>query len=1236
MIGTASDIQSACIDGNEAAARVAYALSEVIAIYPITPASPMGEHADDWAAANRPNRWGLTPDVIEMQSEAGAAGALHGALQKGALATTFTASQGLLLMVPNMFKIAGELTPCVIHVAARTIATHALSIFGDHSDVMHARTTGWAMLAASSVQEAHDFALVSHAATLRARVPFLHFFDGFRTSHEVDKIELLDDSDLGALVRDRDVVDHRLRGMTPDAPTLRGTAQNPDVFFQAREAANPYYDAVPGHRRRGLRRARRAHRSPLRTRRLHRRARRRTGDRVDGVGGRCGDRDRGSPDRSGREGGSHHDPLVSALPRGSVARCPAVDDAGDRRARPHQGAGRCRRAAVSRCVGRTRRGGGNGRPSPRRGHASSDRRTLRPGVQGDHAVPRRRRVQRARVRCSPRPHFTVGIYDDVTRLSLEPDRSVRYARPPGEVQAMFFGLGSDGTVGANKSSIKIIGEQTELFAQGYFVYDSKKAGSVTVSHLRFGPEPIRSTYLIDDADFVACHQFGLLEKLKVLEYARPGATFLLNCPWGPDEVWDHLPMEVQRELIAKRIDMWVIDAQRVAREAQMGNRVNTVMQPCFFALSGVLPTEQAIGFIKAALEKTYGSAGHGDRRAQLRRDRRIARGPAPRRPSGDGDSHGPARAPAARRRTRVRASASRRSCSRATVICCPCRRSPSTVSSRRARPSTRSVRSRRRSRSSIPDICIDCGRCAAVCPHATIRMKVYDPTELAGAPDGFRSKAFRSKDVSGMAMTIQVAPDDCTGCGVCVDVCPAKSKSEVKHKAINMEPAADHRDAERLSWDFFLTLPEIDRDVLPHDSVKGSQALQPLFEFSGACAGCGETPYIKLVTQLFGDRMIVANATGCSSIYGANLPTTPWTTNSEGRGPAWNNSLFEDNAEFGLGIRLGYEAQQRQAQLLVEKLAPLIGVDLAAEILAAEQSDEPAIRAQRERVAALRAALSTIGHTDEHRRRRDPSRVGRRCPREEGRLDHRWRRVGLRHRLRWPRPRLVERSERQHPRPRHRGVLQHRRTGFQGDPPQRSRQVHRRRKGRRQEGLGRDRPRLRQRLRRADRDRGQRHADHEGARRGRGLARPQPCHRLLDVHRPRNRHVAVDEPHERRRAIRVLAAVPLLAVRRGAWHAVPPRLQGSRRSPSRSSSATEARFAVLKRTHPERAAELGALLQADADERWRYYSQLVHRVRTDSPAVAPRGPRTTTMTDLTTRYLGSGAPHARSWRRRDR
>jgi pyruvate-ferredoxin/flavodoxin oxidoreductase len=954
----------ACIDGNEAAARVAYALSEVIAIYPITPASPMGEHADDWAAAGRPNRWGLTPDVVEMQSEAGAAGALHGALQKGALATTFTASQGLLLMVPNMFKIAGELTPCVIHVAARTVATHALSIFGDHSDVMHARTTGWAMLAASSVQEAHDFALVSHAATLRARVPFLHFFDGFRTSHEIDKIELLDDSDLGALVRDGDVVDHRLRGLTPDAPTLRGTAQNPDVFFQAREAANPYYDVVPDV----------------------------VAEVFDELATRTGRR-YGVVDYVGATDAERVIVLMGSAAGAATEAVETMTAAGEKVGlltvhlyRPFPAAAflatlppTTRAIAV---LDRTKEPGAVGEPlyldvvaALAEAAASGDLPSTRPmprviggryGLSSKEIGPSHvAGVYNELAAERPKAHFTVGIYDDVTRLSLEPDRSIRYARPPGEVQAMFFGVGSDGTVGANKSSVKIIGEETELYAQGYFVYDSKKSGSVTVSHLRFGPEPIRSTYLIDDADFVACHQFGLLENMKLLEYARPGATFLLNSPWSGEQVWDRLPIEVQSELIAKHIDFWVIDANRVAREAQMGNRINTVMQPCFFALAAVLPAEDAIGHIKAAVSKTYGTRGQAivERNfaaidASLAALQRV---------------EVPAVATATARRQHTIPDDAPEFVKRVTALLMAGDGDLLPVSALPVDgvfPTGTAKYEKRSIAQEIPifdpEICIDCGRCAAVCPHATIRMKVYDAIALAGAPDGFKTKAFRSKDVSGMSMTIQVAPDDCTGCGVCVDVCPAKSKSEVRHKAINMEPAAAHREAERRSWEFFLALPEIDRDVLPHDSVKGSQALQPLFEFSGACAGCGETPYIKLVTQLFGDRMIVANATGCSSIYGANLPTTPWTTNSEGRGPAWNNSLFEDNAEFGLGIRLGYEAQQAQARLLIEQLAPVVGTDLAVEILDADQSDEPGIRAQRQRVAELRSVLGAVVATDEH------------------------------------------------------------------------------------------------------------------------------------------------------------------------------------------------------------------------------------------------------------------------------
>ena len=802
-------------------------------------------------------------------------------------------------------------------------------------------------------------------------------------------------------------------------------------------------------------------------------------------------------------------------------------------------------------------------------------------------------------------HFTVGIYDDVTRLSLEPDRAVRYSRPQGEVQAMFFGLGSDGTVGANKSSIKIIGEQTDRFAQGYFVYDSKKAGSVTVSHLRFGPAPIRSTYLIDDADFVACHQFGLLEKLKVLEHARAGATFLLNSPWGPDEVWDHLPMEVQTELIAKHIDMWVIDAQRVASEAQMGNRVNTVMQPCFFALSGVLPTEQAIGYIKAALEKTYAARGQAivERNfaaidaslaalhhvevpetvtATVRREQRVPDG-APefvkrvtaQLLAGDGDLLPVSALPVDGVFPTGTAKYEKRSIAQEIPIF-------------------------------DPDICIDCGRCAAVCPHATIRMKVYDPTELAAAPEGFKSKAFRSKDVSGMAMTIQVAPDDCTGCGVCVDVCPAKSKSEVKHKAINMEAAAGHRETERLSWDFFLTIPEIDRDALPHDSVKGSQALQPLFEFSGACAGCGETPYIKLVSQLFGDRMLVANATGCSSIYGGNLPTTPWTTNSEGRGPAWNNSLFEDNAEFGLGIRLGYEAQQRQARLLVEQLAPLIGTGLAAEILAAEQDDEAGIRAQRGRVAALRAVLDTIADTDEHH----GAAIHLMSVADAlvskgiwiiggdgwaydigfGGLDHVLsigRNVNI----------LVLDTE----------VYSN--TGGQASKATPRGAVAKftaagKSVGKKDLGA----------IARA-------YGNVYVAQIAIGANDTQATKALVEAEAWPGPSLVIAYSTCIAHGIDMSQSMSHMkdAVRSGYWplyrfspshadHVAPFHLDSHEPAiPVAEFAATEARFAALRRTHPERAAELGALLQADADERWRYYSQLAMVERTV--------PHTTTGTD---------------------
>jgi pyruvate-ferredoxin/flavodoxin oxidoreductase len=945
-----------CLDGNEAAARIAYALSEVIPIYPITPASPMAEHCDDWAAAGRPNRWGKVPDVVEMQSEAGAAGALHGALQKGALATSFTASQGLLLMVPNMFKIAGELTPAVIHVAARTVATHALSIFGDHSDVMHARTTGWAMLAAGSVQEAHDFAVVAHAATLRARVPFLHFFDGFRTSHEINKIALLDDEDVRTLVRDDDVLAFRARGMTPDAPVVRGTAQNPDVFFQAREAANPFHLAVPET----------------------------VQEVMDELATRTGRQYR----LADYHGASDAERVVVVMGSASGAVEETVDAlvaAGERvgmlRVRLFQPfpAEQIMAALPSsvRAIGvldRTKEPGAVGEPLylgivaalAEAMDADAPPFATAPRVIGGRYGLSSKEMTPSMIKPifeeldAPRPkrHFTVGIYDDVTHLSLPIDTGFGYARPAGEVQAVFFGLGSDGTVGANKASVKIIGESTELFAQGYFVYDSKKAGSVTVSHLRFGPEPIRSTYLVEDADFVACHQFGLLGKIKILESARHGATFLLNAPFGPDDVWDHLPSHVQDLIVDKEIDFWVIDALAVAQEAGMGSRINTVMQPCFFHLAGILPADEAITRIKGFVQKTYAKRGEAivqrnfaaidrslERLAHVTSrgtGKRVATPP----PVVDGVPDFVARF------------TSRLIAGEGDLLPVSALPVDGTFPSGTAKYEKRAIAQE------IPiwdpSICIDCGKCAMVCPHATIRMKVFPSSAVESAPTDFLHKEFRSRDLLDHRLTIQVAPDDCTGCGVCVDVCPAKSKTDTSHKAINMEPVAEHRDIERPRWDFFQSIAPLDRSLIPQDSVKGSQVLEPLFEFSGACGGCGETPYIRLVSQLFGDRMIVANATGCSSIYGANLPTTPWTVNAAGRGPAWNNSLFEDNAEFGLGMRLALDAQTDHARGLLERLAPALGAELVAGLLGAVQDTEPDIALQRERVARLREALAGL------------------------------------------------------------------------------------------------------------------------------------------------------------------------------------------------------------------------------------------------------------------------------------
>ena len=942
------------VDGNEAATSVAYRCNEVIAIYPITPASPMGELSDAWAVRKRRNIWGEVPEVVEMQSEGGAAGTLHGALQGGSLATSFTASQGLLLKIPNMYKIAGELSPFVLHVAARTLATHALSIFNDHSDVMSCRQTGFAMLASSSVQEAHDLAMVAHAVTLQSRVPFLHFFDGFRTSHEIQKIEELSDDDLRAMIDNEWVRAHRQRALTPDRPALRGTAQNPDTFFQAREACNGFYDRCPQLVQETMDRF-----AELtgRTYRLFDYHGHPEAERVVVLMGSAADTAHETVDHlvaAGEKVGIlkvrlyrpfHLPAFLNALP--PTVRSLAVLD----RTKEPGALGEPLHLDVIAAV----QGAGPDAPWENPPQIVGGRYGLS-SKEFDPACVKS--VFDELAEPQPRNRFTVGIVDDVTHLSL-PLGEPLDIEPEDRTRAVFFGLGSDGTVSANKNSIKIIGDETDKSIQGYFVYDSKKAGAVTVSHLRFGDDPVRSTYLIGSADFVACHQFEFLERFDMLDRAAPGSKFLLNSPYGPDKAWDHLPREVQQEIVDKELEFWVVDAYAVAREAGLGARINTIMQTCFFALTDVLPQQQAIDKIKAAIDKSYGKRGpvlvEKNFKAVDAAVTHLARVAVPSEVTAERGRPPivPVEAP-----DFVQKVTSLMMANKGDLL--PVSAFP--VDGTWATGTTQWEK--RNIATEIPiwesDLCIQCNHCALVCPHAAIRAKVYTEESLDGAPEAFRSMPYKAKEFKGLEYTIQVAPEDCTGCRLCVEVCPAKDKANPKRKAINMEPQRPVRDREKESYDFFLDIPEIQRSKVERIDAKGSQFFQPLFEYSGACAGCGETPYVKLMTQLFGDRLLIANATGCSSIYGGNLPTTPYTTDGNGRGPAWSNSLFEDNAEFGLGFRLAVDHQQVQARSLVRQLAGEIGDSLVEELLDAVQEDEAGIGAQRERVAALKKKLEPI------------------------------------------------------------------------------------------------------------------------------------------------------------------------------------------------------------------------------------------------------------------------------------
>ena len=945
-------IPTVIMDGNEAAASVAYRLSEVVAIYPITPSSPMAEWADQWLSEGKKNIWGALPIVEEMQSEGGAAGALHGALQAGAFGTTFTASQGLLLMIPNMFKIAGELTPATMHVSARTLATHALSIFGDHSDVMACRATGWAMLASNSVQEVADLATVAQIATLESRIPFIHFFDGFRTSHEVGKIEPISDETIRSLVDDKYLIAFRKNALSPDRPFIRGTAQNPDVFFQAREACTPFHAAVPGIVQSVMDRF-----AVLTGRSYHL---------FDYYGAKDAERVivlMGSGAEAAEE-------AVDAL----VRQGEKVGMVKVRMYRPFDSkaflaalpATMKSMAILDRC----KEPGGAGEP------LYQDIMTLlaenaaklpfaatpvviggRYGLSSKEFTPAMvKGVFDELTKPAPKNHFTIGINDDVSHTSLDYDPEFS-TEDPKTVRALFYGLGSDGTVGANKNSIKIIGTETSNYAQGYFVYDSKKSGSMTTSHLRFGPNPIRSTYLITRASFVACHNFSFLEKMNVLEAAMPGAVFLLNSAYSAAEVWDKLPRSTQEEMLRKKIEFYVIDGYKVAREAGMGSRINTIMQTCFFAISGVLPREEAIAQIKKSIQKTYGKRGEAVVQKNFAAvDHALSHLEKVELPSAASSTFDLTGAFSSKAPKFVHDVLGKIAEGKGDLL------PVSAIPAGGAFPSGTAQWEKRNIAQFIPvwdkDLCIQCGKCVMVCPHAVIRAKIYSPELGDKSPATFKWAKPKWRGMEDQRYTLQVAPEDCTGCALCVETCPVKNKSDASKKAINMVPQAPLREPERENWDFFLALPEVDRAKLSHTQVKDIQLLEPLFEFSGACAGCGETPYIKLLTQLFGDRLYIANATGCSSIYGGNLPTTPYTSNAQGRGPTWSNSLFEDNAEFGFGMRVALDQQKAFAETLVTRLAPVIGAELAADLVGASQKTEAEIDQQRERVKALREKLA--------------------------------------------------------------------------------------------------------------------------------------------------------------------------------------------------------------------------------------------------------------------------------------